>query len=184
MIINFGLPRFSKNLNRIAFGYIRQRDIEQAENQYGSINTFDKIRGKFAVVKLLCVQSFRDARSDYYRSKEIGKLKVEQREYEEQRDYLRIKSDILKAIPAFTILNVPGGAPFFFAYILLFPNLAPTWVLTENTFNGLQLMKHQNRTAALYRFKRMISNENIPTLSKEITNLFISIKNGSYNKGN
>ena len=83
-----------------------------------------------AFVKLLCIQSFRDAKSDYYKYKEIGQIKVEERQENEQREYLRIKSDIFKAIPAFTILNIPGGAPFFFTYILLFPNLAPTWVLT------------------------------------------------------
>ena len=137
MITNLAKSAIKKNLGRIAFAYIKQRDLENARNQYGTASRLDRFRGKMAAVKLLCVQSFRDAKSDYKRFKDIGQLNLEQRQYQQQKDYLRIKSDMLKAIPAFTILNVPGGTPFFFAYIILFPNLAPTWVLTETAFNQL-----------------------------------------------
>jgi len=94
-----------------------------------------------AVVKLICVQSFRDARTDYKRLKEINKVNWDEREDDQQIEHLRIQSDLVKAIPAFAILNAPGGAPFFFAYIMLFPNLAPTWVLTEHVYNSFELAK-------------------------------------------
>ncbi len=74
MIKNLAKPAIKRHLNTIIFSYIKQRDIESAENQYGAVSRIDRIRGKMAVVKLLCVQSFRDARSDYKRFKEIGQL--------------------------------------------------------------------------------------------------------------
>ena len=39
----------------------------------------NRFRGTMAFVKLMCIQSFRDAKSDYYKYKEIGQIKVEER---------------------------------------------------------------------------------------------------------
>ncbi len=59
------------------------------------------------------------------------------RSYEEEMTYQRIKMNLVKAVPAFTLLNVPFGGPLFFVYLQLFPNFTPTWILTERIYKGL-----------------------------------------------
>lgn len=79
MIINSRIQTISLKINRITFGYIKQNDIDQAKTKYGVDTQISRLRGTMAFVKLLCIQSFRDAKSDYYKFKEISKIKVEDR---------------------------------------------------------------------------------------------------------
>jgi hypothetical protein len=69
MIINHRIKTISNTINKLTYRYIKQNDIDLVKTQYGIDTQIKRLRGNMAFVKLLCIQSFRDAKSDYYKYK-------------------------------------------------------------------------------------------------------------------
>lgn len=78
--------------------------------------------------KLLCVHGYRDAKADLKIFNELRKK--EYKNDDEVELFQRIKWDLIKAVPSFSILFAPMGSPFFLVYLTLLPNFTPTWILT------------------------------------------------------
>lgn len=151
--------------------------MDDIRGRFPEKRVMDHIKIGLLIVKLLVVQGFRAAKADFGSWKEL-RLNSE-RNYEEEREYQRIKSDMLKAIPSFTILNVPLGGPLFFIYLQVLPNFTPTWILTERIYRAMLRQEEENKISAFHYFRRRHSTEDHRLLSVAIAKEYSTISGSS-----